>query len=163
MIRRIMAVLIATVIACAAFCGCTQKDSVCDATFEKAIETYISFMETAMENWQRAVEKYCYFGSDEDALRLPLTGTPLHSYKIIRVERISDDLWEIISFTVTTEIPDGLFGATYVALIDGEYRICTNLSFVPGALLEGHEIEPYKPHGPGVLGEDADIIGTIVE
>ena len=141
--------------------GCAHDESIYDEEFSDVVQTYIAYKELAMTNWQDAVRQYCYF-DDEDALKKTLEGTPIYSYEIIRVEKYSDLLWEIEFFSNAAYNPQGAYGVNYVAKIDGKYRVIINLRWVPEEILEGLEIEPYVPHGPGVVGYE-DVIDDTVE
>ena len=114
-----------------------------------------------MVDWQEAVTTYCYFNGNEDVLKTTLEGGQILSYEIIRVQKYSDKLWEIESFCTDSQIPSGLYGVHYIVIIDGEYRVCLNLRWVPDELLEGIEIEPYQIHGPDIIGSDENITGVI--
>lgn len=142
--------------------GCTNIDKpIYDTVFQEVTETYIAYREMAMVDWQEAVKTYCYYNGDEEGFNKALEGIQTTFYEIIRVQKYTDALWEIEFFFKDSFIPSGMYGVNYVALIDGEYRVCTNLRWVPDELLEGIEIEPYQIHGPDIIGSDENITGVI--
>ena len=148
-------ILVVVVVFFVALCDSNQHDTTIlyDMSFAKAMDCYTAYIETAMEDWGKAVQEYCHY-EDPSAMDQILDFPPITSYQIIRFERLSDNLWEIETFTTAPYKPYGSYGVNYVGLIDGEYRVMTNVQNIPSELTEGISIEPFEPYGPDVIDPD---------
>ena len=132
MIKRIICVFAALMVLCG-FAGCTvekEEPALCDPTFTEALNFYISYMETARFDWQKAVGEFLHF-EDEESKSLSLRGNPILSYQLIRFEKLSDQLWIVEVFIKRDYIPDGAYGVNFVGIIDGEYRVMNNKKKIP--------------------------------
>ena len=135
-------------------CACSSnkdaKNQTYDDTYYRVSEFYTEFLKTGMSDWGKAVEKFCAF-PDQEQKTLALTGDPILYYEILRIEKLSDSLWVVETFTKVKMLPNGAYGVNYVGFVDGQYKVFLNQSNIPKALTEGVEIEPYEIHGPDVL------------
>ena len=161
------AVLACILVICCLVTGCAKENAPeftltpFDSSFSDAVRCYSMFIDAAMADWSDAVEKYCHFESADNRKLSLEKGTPTRSCEILRVEKLSDQLWEFEVFIKDGLLVDGAYGVHYVGVINGEYRVMVNIEEIPAALKDGVEIVPYKPHGPSIIGTNEDMTGTI--
>ncbi len=123
---------------------------------------YLEYLEASKISAVDAILKYLYFENEE--YRLLSLSSAEHdnflSYQMIRLEKLSDDLWLIESFIQSEKIPGGIYGLNFVGRIDGKLYVMSNKREIPEYLKNGLEIEDYEPHGPGGVAPD-DVLGPV--
>ena len=111
-------------------CACDSREKEpFDEVYYQVSKTYIEFMETSMKDWPKAVNNFCNFGNekDDDEITRVLSGDPVSSYEILRVEKLSNSLWVVETLTKTEVIPYGVYGVNYVGFLNGKWDIFLNL------------------------------------
>lgn len=155
MFKKIAVFLIFILVFFVCICACqatqpAQKDA---QTF------YIEYLEALKCDPQAGMEYRHY--EDPEAKELAIAHTQkLLDYEIIRMEKLSDNLWEVILFSKTEEFSEGVYGANYIGIIDDQYYVMTSSRQIPESLKEGIEIEPFAPSGPSIIGS-GDVIAPI--
>lgn len=116
-----------------------------------ALVSFLNYMEAAKVDYVEAVNEYRHF-EDEETRQLTIEHACLVLYyEILRIEKLSSELWEIEFFSQTEVFERGFYCVNYVGLIDGEYRIMGNIEQIPDDLKEGVDIEEYETHGPDIV------------
>lgn len=153
--KRILSTILVLVLICCIFTSCANEEDTVpyDSSFVEAFDFFVSYIEsTRSGDWKHTVEEYLHFEDEENREMTIAYGTPTLSYEIIRIEKLSNKLWEIEYFITSEANRYGFYCANYVGIIDGRHRAMTNVMHIPAELSEGLEIEPYEPHGPGIVG-----------
>ena len=115
-----------------------------------ALLTYIRFMELAKNSFAEAAKEYAHYEIEENRILDQQTAERIRTYEIIQCRELSENLWAVeVFFTSDLNIYGG-YCEHYVGIVDGEYRVLLATKHIPAELGEGLELEPYKPHGPGV-------------
>ena len=123
---------------------------------------YLEYCEATKRDSVMALLQYVHY-EDKETLKLALSvapDDPVMHYEIIRLERLSDDLWLIEECFYSKLTPGGICGLNFVGRINGKLYVITGKSQIPPHLKEGLVIEDYTPHGPGILVPD-DVLGPI--
>lgn len=160
--KRISLILAMTIL-CFVISGCglfSQKSVATTAPrnenlrIQDALAYYVSYMETWKVDHEKALREFSHYNSQE-ALEVGLDHPEeLVSYEVLRIEQLSDQLWVVEVFGITSTVKNGMYAANYVGLINGEYRVMISEEHIPQSLKEGVEIEPYIPHGPDIVHPD---------
>lgn len=122
-----------------------------DPTME-ALETYIRFKEMQKKDYIGALKAYVHYEDPKRLEEVEEISERIFTYEILRIEKLSPKLWAVEFFFTSEVIPLGAYCQHYVGIIGGEYRIMIGLKNIPAELSEGLDLEPYPPHGPGVVG-----------
>ena len=146
--KAAVGILISLLLMSCVLCACdSMKEKPFDNTYNQVSQTYIAFIETAMKDWQKAVNEFCNLDAmDEDSKERVLSGDLLVSYEIIRFEKLSDSLWVVETLTKTEEDSNGTYGVNYVGLLNGKWDVFLNKRNIPTVLTEGVEIPDYEIH-----------------
>lgn len=122
---------------------------------------YLEFWEVFSNCRQDGYRQYCHF--ENQALYEELMAKAkqdLLYYEIVRMERLSDELWVFEFFNQTIKRPDGIYQVHYVGNVDGEYRVFLNKDQIPAEIADGVTIPEFEPYGPDYISP-GDIVGGI--
>ena len=116
----------------------------CDKAPEEdpAVAFFQDYLE-AMEISNEAALPYVYFENEEkEEMFLDSSGNRLLSYEILQSEKINDNLTAVTYYS-----EDSLYGeltwTSFVARMDGEYKVIRNVSSVPEELSENLVVDNY--------------------
>ena len=116
----------------------------CDKAPEEdpAVAFFQDYLE-AMEISNEAALPYVYFENEEkEEMFLDSSGIRLLSYEILQSEKINDNLTAVTYYS-----EDSLYGeltwTSFVARMDGEYKVIRNVSSVPEELSENLVVDNY--------------------
>jgi hypothetical protein len=128
-----------------------------DRTLE-VLEYFVDYVELLKTDPRSGIVDYRHY-EDQQAKQLSLDNAVLVlEYEVVRIEKISDQLWLVEFFLKTEKGTLGYYVINYVGEIDGRLWIMTNEKQIPEKMKEGVVLEEYKPHGPGVVDEE-DVLG----
>ena len=132
--KNILCFLLVLLSVCHMLCACGSKNDTQDQSYDESYyrvsEVYTEFIKTGMSDWEKAVNKFCAFPNQEQK-ELALTGDPIIYYEILRLEKLSDSLWVVETFTKVKLFPKGIYGVNYVGFVDGQYKVFLNQSNIP--------------------------------
>lgn len=122
------------------FTSCSNKSEMSEAE-----RFYREFMDATLVDLHEATIKYVHF-EDERHLQWTLESeTKIHSYEIIEVEQLSEQLWAFTVIVADDNQPQGQEGFNFVGIIDGQYRVMRNIDQIPPELKADVEnIEDYQ-------------------
>lgn len=126
------------------------------------INYYCEYIDDCKISWKQAVLNHVHYESEESRkLALELDDKVLNC-QILRVEKLTDQLWEVERFMQTEIGKEGYYDVDYVGMIDGRWWIMLSPRQIPDTLKEGVEIEPYEAYGPSIIPPE-DIVGGLGE
>lgn len=120
--------------------ACTREPEMSEAE-----EFYREFMDATLVDLHEATIKYVHF-EDERHLQWTLESeTKMHSYEIIKVEQLSEELWVFTVSVADDNHPQGYEVFNFVGVVDGQYRVMRNIDQIPPELKADVEnIEDYQ-------------------
>lgn len=141
----------------------SDTDPVADeAPIVDVINFYLDYIDDCKVSWRQAVLNHVHYESEESRnLALELDDKVLNC-QILRVEKLTDQLWEVERFMQTEIAKGGYCDVDYVGMINGQWWIMLSIKQIPAALKEGVEFEPYESHGPSIVNPE-DILGGLGE
>lgn len=121
---------------------------------QTVLEFYIGCMELMKTDFEYVIRNHCHYELEEHfQLALENLDT-FHSFQILRVEQLSEDLWVIEYFYTSEVVSGGAYDLNYLAKFDGEWKIMMSIKQIPDALKAGIEFEDYNKESPGILDPD---------
>lgn len=134
-------------------CACDAKEEEpFDEAYYQVSKTYITYLETGMKDWPKAVKEFVNLESvgDKEELKRVLSDEPVLAYEILRVEKLSESLWVVEGLIKTESIPYGVYGVNYVGYMNGKWEVFLNERGLPATLTDGIEIPHYETHAADI-------------
>lgn len=126
--------------------SCASELSEESVVSEEVTDFLKEYLDVTMDSVEEAVE-YVYFNNDWEKGYYTNCSDYVVDYEILSSEKINDDLNAfLISYTNKSDQEQGTSKNAYnfVAVIDGEYRIITNVRNIPEDLKDGLDETKYS-------------------
>ena len=125
-------------------------------------EFYTEYVEAVKQDRLPAIFEYVHYEYEsmlEADKEYP--SDPLFHAEILRVEKLSPELWVLQIYYESSQIPAGATAYQFVGIIDGELKVMKGHFNVPSVLAQNLDLEQYAPdnyvHPDDVLPEGIEI------